>query len=193
MYETLLMKHFHQINIYLSATVFTCIFVNHRVVLELEQVSVKWNSVGQQTWRHRWPPFLQSKTGKIVRGERTRPRAHQYVFVSDRPPLYKSYDSIWHPEYNVVQFFITCNVLCSKLTCKRISSTPNCLPRPAVFFWPLLAHLFDPENFGFWSKTTCVDLAFYRNTWRLCRISAPWPRTLSIYLHREIWMVVNQG
>ena len=34
------------------------------------------------------------------------------------------------------------------LRCKIISSTPNCLPRPAVSFWHLLTHPFDPENFG---------------------------------------------
>ena len=87
MYETLLIKPFHQISINFSATVFRCIFVNHRVVLELEQVSseIAEDDKHEDAGRHH---SSNLKEEKMVRGKRTGPRAHQYVFVSDRPPLY---------------------------------------------------------------------------------------------------------
>ena len=85
------------------------------------------------------------------------------------------------------------NVNNSMLRCKIISSTPNCLPRPAVFFWHLLTHLFDPENFGSLVKNQMPKTQFpteipegFVGFQLPDRGHCPY-----IYTEKSVWMVVD--
>ena len=68
----MLIKPFHQISINLTATIFRYIFVNHRVVLELEQESseIAKDYKHEDAGRHH-PSNLKKKKKKWSTGERT--------------------------------------------------------------------------------------------------------------------------
>ena len=148
----MLVKLFHQIRVNLSATIFRYIFVNHRVVLELEQESseIAKDYKHEDAGRHH-PSNLKKKRKSGQQGKGLGLGIDlTSIYLSPTDLLSISLMTVSDILNTIVFRFLLYiyNVNNSMLRCKIISSTPNCLPRPAVSFWHLLTHPFDPENFG---------------------------------------------